>query len=146
MRRSLTPLPNAPLQILERGCGRRCQGARATERGVRGSGSGSELLRHGAAMERWRGLFLPETLGRETRALGAGAEFGPLDARVGYALQAAVRARDDVLFADNLRVAHEALRHGLRVLDELTRGVAEDARHDDLAVGQRMVFEHYPFP
>src|SRR5690606_19034052 len=93
-----------------------------------------------------RGLpkLSPKSLTGDCGAITHGAELRPLDGRVRDALQTAVRARDHVLLAHDARVALQTLRHELRVLHELSRAVAQDARHEDLAVRKRVVLEDDP--
>src|ERR1700752_2134739 len=96
-----------------------------------------------------RTASLPELLGRDPRALGHRLELGPGDLgldlvhRPREGREAAVGAGDHALASDDLRVAHEALRHQLGVLDEVGRRV-EHARNDHAVVGQADLLEHGP--
>jgi len=58
--------------------------------------------------------------------------------------EAAVRARDNVLPADEVGVLHDALGHQLRMLHELGHGI-DDAGHEDLALRQLDVLPDGPF-
>src|SRR4030095_10295099 len=81
--------------------------------------------------------FLPEALGGQARPLGEHAKLLPHDARVHARgreslREAAVDPGDDVLAADQPRVAQDPLGHQLRVLDAIRR-VGDNARDEDLA-------------
>ena len=90
-----------------------------------------------------RGRSVPQTLGRELRALRERLELRPGDLRVHAPAQPAVGRRDDVLAADDLRVAGDAVGDELGVLDHV-RGVADDAGHQHLALGQLDVLPQPP--
>src|SRR5437867_3552596 len=85
--------------------------------------------------------LFPELLRRQPRALGHRLELGPGDLgldlidRPGERRHAAVGAGDHALAPDDLRVADDPLRHQLRVLDEVGRGV-EHAGDDQTVVRQ----------
>src|SRR6267143_4301608 len=92
---------------------------------------------------------LPQPSRGQPRAFGHRLELGPGDLgldlvhRPREGREAAVGARDHPLASDDLRVADEALRDQLRVLDEVGRGV-EHARDDHAVVGQADLAEHDP--
>src|SRR5207249_6304743 len=72
------------------------------------------------------GRRLPELPRRPARALGHAGELRPGNVRVDGRLadpgaEAAIRPGDDVLAADQPRVAADALGHQVRVLDEVGR-------------------------
>src|SRR5499426_3592119 len=90
----------------------------------------------------------PELLRGEARALGHHGDLGPGDLglhEIGPPKggEAAVAPGHHPLASDDLRVAHDALRHQLRVLDEVGGGV-EYAGDDHLVVGQTHLAEHHP--
>src|SRR5215831_6716058 len=90
----------------------------------------------------------PELLRGQARALGHHGDLGPSDLglhKIGAPEggEAAVASGHHPLAPDDLRVAHEALRHQLRVLDEVGGGV-EHAGDDNLVVGQTHLAEHHP--
>ena len=59
------------------------------------------------------------------------------------AAEAAIRAGDDVLTADDFGVAHDAVGDHLRVFDDVG-GMADDARDQHLAFGQLDVLPDAP--
>src|SRR5262249_13756825 len=77
--------------------------------------------------------LMPQLLGCEPGAFGKHLQLRPGDLRMDAAAEAAVRAGDDVLAADNLGVAHDAVGHHLRMFDDIG-GVADDAGDEQLAV------------
>ena len=85
----------------------------------------------------------PELARGQGGALGQRFELGPRDLRMDAAAEAAVGGGDDPLPADRAREARDALRHQLRMLDDVG-GVAHDARQDDLVLGQHDVVPHLP--
>ena len=60
------------------------------------------------------------------------------------AAEPAIGRGDDALAADEFGEADDALGDQLRMLDHVG-GVADDARQDELAVGQLDVLPHLPF-
>src|SRR5581483_10331305 len=91
-----------------------------------------------------RRLLPPQALRCDAGALGHRLELGPGDLRVAHARpQPAVRARDDVLAADDARVGLPPVRDQLRVLHDV-RVVADHAGDKDLAVRQLRVLPHLP--
>src|SRR4051794_11817527 len=78
----------------------------------------------------------PELVGCDPRALCRRPELGPLDLSICHPAQAAIRARNYVFAADEIRVVQQPLSNELRVLDELRRAVAENAGHENLACRQ----------
>src|SRR5215510_3325256 len=90
----------------------------------------------------------PKLLRGEARALGHHGDLSPGDLglhEIGAAKggEAAVAPRDHPLAPDDLRIAHEALRHQLRMLDEVGGGV-EHTGNDHLVVGQAHFAEYDP--
>src|SRR4051794_22199039 len=94
-------------------------------------------LQAGASYPRGRHVLLaPELLRRDAGAFCHRAELGPGDLAMRHpGADAAVRAGDDVLAADEVCVAHETLGDELRVLDHI-RDVADHARDEDLVARQ----------
>src|SRR5262249_11499411 len=95
-------------------------------------------------------LAAPELFGGEASAFGQGAELG--EDKVGVDLgaedalgEAAVGASDDVLAADQIGKAGDALAHELGVLDDVVR-VADAAGDEDLAVGELCFLPDLPLP
>src|SRR5687768_12400966 len=86
----------------------------------------------------------PEPLRGDARALGHRGELGPDDALVAHArAETAVNAGDDVLFADDVGVLHQAIGDEPWVLDHV--GVmADDAGDEDLAVREWYILPHLP--
>ena len=90
----------------------------------------------------------PQALGGEPRSLDERLELGPhhrgvLALEQGPLGEAAVGAGDDALAADEAGEVHEALGHGLGVLDH-GRGVGDDAGDEHLALGQADVLPDAP--
>src|ERR1700751_4512680 len=86
----------------------------------------------------------PKLLRGEAGAFGKAAQFGPGEVGMDPAAEAAIGAGDDVLAADDLGVAQDAVGDQLRVLDEV-RGMADDTRHQHLARRQFGVLPYPPF-
>jgi hypothetical protein len=78
------------------------------------------------ASQQW--LF-PKLLGRELGAFGERLKLRPRDLLMDATAEAAIRTRNEVFPADNLRIAHDAIGHDLRMLDDIG-GVADDARNE----------------
>src|SRR5687767_8892997 len=86
----------------------------------------------------------PELFRSDARALGHRLELGPDDALVAHArAETAVDAGDDVLFADDVGVFHDALRGEARMFDHVGV-VADDAGDEDLAVREWYILPHLP--
>ena len=85
----------------------------------------------------------PEGLRGEAGAFGEGAELGPGEVGVDAAAEAAIGTGNDVLAADDLGVAQDAVGDELRVLDEVGR-MADDAGHQHLTRRQFGVLPHSP--
>src|SRR5262245_26952055 len=91
---------------------------------------------------------LPELPRRAARAFGHAGELRPGDVRIDGRLadprtEAAIGSSDDVLAADQTRVAADALGDQVRMLDEVGRRV-EHARDENLAGGQLHALEQPP--
>ena len=84
----------------------------------------------------------PKLLRGEAGAFGEAAQFGPGEVGMDPAAEAAIGAGDDVLAADDLGIAQDAVGDELRVLDEVG-GVADHTRHQHLA---RRQFRLLPYP
>ena len=93
-------------------------------------------------MLRARTGLSPELLRGEAGAFGEAAQFGPGEVGMDPAAEAAIGAGDDVLAADDLGIAQDAVGDELRVLDEVG-GVADHTRHQHLA---RRQFRLLPYP
>ncbi len=78
---------------------------------------------------------MPDAIRGEGGALGEDGELGPAEFGVDAGAEPAVGARDDVLGAEPIGVAGDALGDQFRVLDEVC-GVRDDAGDEDLAVRQ----------
>src|ERR1700724_2806120 len=74
----------------------------------------------------------PQLLRGEAAAFGEAAQFGPGEVGMDPAAEAAIGAGDDVLAADDLGIAQDAVGDELRVLDQVG-GVADHTRHQHLA-------------
>ena len=70
-------------------------------------------------MLRARTGLSPELLRGEAGAFGEAAQFGPGEVGMDPAAEAAIGAGDDVLAADDLGIAQDAIGDELRVLDEV---------------------------
>ena len=86
--------------------------------------------------------------GCESGAFGQRAQLGPHDRRrhatQALALgEAAVRAGDDILAADQLRIADDPFRHQVRMLDQ-RRAVADHAGNERFAIRQAHVAPDLP--
>ena len=86
---------------------------------------------------------------REPRALGHRRQLGPHDVGIDGRLadpgaEAAIAAGDDVVAADEVGVAGDALRDQLGVFDEI-RFRLDDARDEGLALRQLDPLEQLPF-
>ena len=64
--------------------------------------------------------------------------------RAGERAEAAVGAGDDVLAADDFRIAHQPLRDQLRMFD-VVGGRIQNTRNDHFSIRQPDVFEDGPF-
>src|SRR5712672_2879333 len=84
----------------------------------------------------------PKLLRGEAGAFGEAAQFGPGEVGMDPAAEAAIGAGDDVLAADDLGIAQDAVGDELRVLDEVG-SVADHTRHQHLA---RRQFRLLPYP
>src|SRR5215475_5321332 len=100
---------------------------------------------HGRACWVAEGMVLssvvPDAGGCEGCAFGKGGEFGPAEFWVDAGAEPAVGARDDVLGAEQVGVAGDALGDQFRVLDQV-RGVCDDTGDKDFAVRQFDVLPH----
>src|SRR5215469_9959558 len=77
----------------------------------------------------------PDAVGGKGRALCEGGQLGPAEFGVDAGAESAVGTRYDVLGAEPVGVAGDALGDQFRVLDQV-RGVRDDAGNQDLAVRQ----------
>src|SRR5262252_1242890 len=85
----------------------------------------------------------PELPGGAPGALDEGLELRPRDLRMDAAAETAIGRRNDPLPPDELCKAHDPIGDELGVFDYV-RGMADDARHDQFAVGQFDVPPHLP--
>jgi len=70
----------------------------------------------------WLQLSAPKLFGREARAFGHRFELCPGYLRVANTRsEATVRSRHNVFAANDLRITHETVSDGLRVLDDIRR-------------------------
>src|SRR5262247_4571187 len=146
------PRASTGASTIRRPAGRAAASGRPAETGRRGSWRAARARSRSPSTSscgptRWRAErgsaragALPEAPARQPRSLREHAELLPHDARVHARgreplREAAVHAGDDVLAADEPRVAHDPLRDQLRVLDAVRR-VGDDARDEDLALGE----------
>src|ERR1700719_3835674 len=79
-------------------------------------------------MLRARTGLSPELLRGEAGAFGEAAQFGPGEVGMDPAAEAAIGAGDDILAADHLGIAQDAIGDEVRVVDEVG-GVADHTRH-----------------
>src|SRR4051812_3644002 len=93
--------------------------------------------------------FLEKRFRGDPGPLGERLELRPHDGGMNSPVEgplgkAAIRARQDAVASDELRQAHDALRHELRMLDHVG-GVADHPRREHLALGQLDGLPHAPF-
>src|SRR5215469_12582794 len=94
--------------------------------------------------ERVMSRSAPELPGGAPGALDEGLELRPRDLRMDAAAETAIGRRNDPLPPDQPRKAHDPIGDELGVFDDIRR-MADDARHDQFAVGQFDVPPHLPF-
>ena len=97
----------------------------------------------------WAASAAPELFRGQPRAFGHRRQFGPHNVGIDGSLadpgaKAAIAAGDDVVPADEVGVAGDALRDQLRMLDEV-RFRLDDPGNDDLALRQLDPLEQGPF-
>src|SRR5580704_10240016 len=73
-----------------------------------------------------------QSLAGQRRALDQRAQFRPRNLRMRTAAKTAIGAGDDVFLADKTRIALQALRHQLRMLDHVGR-MGDDAGDENLS-------------
>src|SRR5882724_6425096 len=85
----------------------------------------------------------PEPAGRQARAFGQCLELGPDELAVQPAAEAAVGAGDDILAADQVGKAQNALRDQLRMFDDVG-GMTDNPRDENLAFREFYLLPHPP--
>src|SRR3954452_8669851 len=103
----------------------------------------------GASRKSTSSSFLEKTFRGYPGPLGERLELRPHDGGVNAPVEgplgkAAIRARQDPVASDELRQAHDPLRHELRMLDDVG-GLADHPRRELLAFGQLDGLPHAPF-
>src|SRR5215475_6924103 len=86
----------------------------------------------------------PKLRARQRRTLSERFELGPGDHRMNAPAKSAIGRGDHALAPDALGETQNPLRHQLWMFDHIGR-MADDARHDDLAIGKLDLFPHRPF-